>query len=105
MAITEQSRDQMHQRLKEVLGEQQATTLMEHLPPVGWADVATKRDLDDLRAATKGDIDHLREVMDLRFEATEHRLRTELHKTLRVHMLAIIGAMAAFNGSLVALVR
>jgi hypothetical protein len=46
MAITESSRHQLYQRLEEVLGAEQATTLMEHLPPVGWADVATKRDLD-----------------------------------------------------------
>ena len=49
MAIAEEQRHKLHQRLDEVLGEEQATTLMEHLPPVGWADVATKRDLDVLR--------------------------------------------------------
>jgi len=36
---------------------------MEHLPPVGWADVATKTDLE-----------HLQTVMDARFEALESRL-------------------------------
>ena len=34
--------------LEEVLGREEASTLMEHLPPVGWADVATKRDIDHL---------------------------------------------------------
>ncbi len=33
-------------KLGEVLGAPVARTMMEHLPPVGWAGVATKYDLD-----------------------------------------------------------
>ncbi|HUG88698.1 MAG TPA: hypothetical protein VMP42_08015 [Actinomycetota bacterium] len=51
MAIDERSRHRMYERLQEVLGEEEAATLMEHLPPVGWADVAAKRDLDGLQNA------------------------------------------------------
>lgn len=60
MAISEESRHHLYQRLEEVLGPEQARTLMEHLPPVGWADVATRRDIDDLRVATRRDIGDLR---------------------------------------------
>ncbi len=59
MAISEESRYHLYQRLEEVLGVEEAATLMEHLPPVGWADVATKRDLDAFGDATKRDIDAL----------------------------------------------
>ena len=37
--------------------------MMELLPPVGWADVATKQDLS-----------HLETVMSIRFEAVDRRL-------------------------------
>jgi hypothetical protein len=60
MAVDERARHVLHSRLEEVLGEDEATTLMSHLPPVGWADVATKRDLDSLRnellASFRGEI-------------------------------------------------
>ena len=46
MAIDEHHRHQLHTRLAEVLGPAPAGTLMEHLPPVGWADVATKADVE-----------------------------------------------------------
>jgi hypothetical protein len=59
MAISEESRHHLYLRLEEVLGAEEATTLMEHLPPVGWADVTTKRDIDILAATTKRDIDDL----------------------------------------------
>jgi len=44
----------------QILNEEAADTLMELLPPVGWADVATKSDLQHLRDELKGDINSLR---------------------------------------------
>lgn len=40
---------------------------MEHLPPIGWADVATQTDLD-----------HLRTVIESRFDTRFAELRTEM---------------------------
>ena len=91
MALDERARHQLHQKLEEVLGADQAGTLMEMLPPVGWADVATKRDLDALRSE-----------MGLRFEALEHRLRDEIatsaRTTLIAHIGTTIGAIIAVAG-------
>ena len=62
MVVDERSRHQLYSRLEEVLGTEAATTLIEHLPPVGWADVATKHDLASLE-----------ERMDLRFARVDDR--------------------------------
>ncbi len=56
MAIDEGARHQLFKRLEETIGEQEASTLMSHLPPVGWADVTTKTDLEVLRAQTAADL-------------------------------------------------
>ena len=63
MATTESSRLEMHIKLKSVLGDKVADTMMDHLPPTGWADVARK-----------SDIDHLAALMDARFEAVDTRI-------------------------------
>lgn len=50
MAVDEQRiRHSLHARLVDTLGADEAALLMEYLPPVGWADIATKRDLDTIR--------------------------------------------------------
>ena len=67
MAIDERARHQLYLRLEEHLGAEAATTLMEHLPPVGWADVATKRDLD-----------HLGDITEARFAQLGDHLRVEM---------------------------
>jgi hypothetical protein len=63
MAVDEQRRLRLYEAVKQVLGEQEAATLMEYLPPVGWADVATKRDLDAMRADMHAEIAGLRAEM------------------------------------------
>ncbi|MGH2759772.1 MAG: hypothetical protein ACRDKJ_09425 [Actinomycetota bacterium] len=46
MAVDERSRHELHRKLEQALGPDEAATLMSYLPPFGWADVVTKRDLD-----------------------------------------------------------
>ena len=56
MALDERARHELFLRLEQALGPESAETLMELLPPVGWADVATKRDLDALRYQLLADV-------------------------------------------------
>ncbi len=72
MALDERSRHALYQKLEQVLGPEEATTLMQHLPPVGWADVATKEDLHQLEArlGARQDV--------LAAELKAHTLRTAL---------------------------
>ena len=44
--ITEAQRFEMHTCLRGLMGEEIANTMMEHLPPSGWSDIARKPDLD-----------------------------------------------------------
>ena len=79
MAVSESDRHELHDKLIETIGERAAESLMSYLPPVGWADVATKRDLDAL--ATKLDVTELRtEMAELRTELKVDmgELRTEI---------------------------
>ena len=91
MAITEESRYQLFQRLEELLGPEKVATLMELLPPVGWADVATKRDLDQLRGALEAKVDGL-----------GLELRAEMFREQRNQTIAIIGANTTITALLLA---
>jgi hypothetical protein len=48
VVISEQQRLEMHRGLVAALGEEVANVLMEHLPPSGWSEVATRSDMDHL---------------------------------------------------------
>jgi hypothetical protein len=116
MAITEQDRHRLYERLEQVLGPEEAATLMEHLPLIGWADVATKRDIEQLGTATKRDIeqlgtatkrdighleldiDHVTASLSRDLELMGERLRSEVRKDLLQFTFAMFAANATLVG-------
>ena len=105
MAVDERARHELHRKLEEVLGADEAATLMSHLPPVWWADVATKQDLAQLEERM-----NLRfEMIDQRFDAMEDRidgkldrLRGEMFDRMaqqsRVMVMANLGSVLTVTG-------
>jgi hypothetical protein len=78
MSITDESRYHLHQRLEAVLGPQEATVLMEHLPPVGWADVATRRDLDHVASQIRLELAGIESRFQVALATTETSLRRDM---------------------------
>jgi len=92
MAITEEQRHESFTTAEEVLGADQAETLMSLLPPVGWADVATKQDLAGLE-----------ERMATRLESTVNGLRAEFQRDLRQQLVTVLTGNAVLLGLFTAL--
>jgi ubiquinone biosynthesis protein UbiJ len=81
--MDERARYRMQRRIAEVIDEETAVTLMAHLPPGGWADVATK-----------GDIARLEDRID--------RLDQRLMRSLVIFMATTISAVLATAGVVIA---
>jgi hypothetical protein len=78
MSIDEQARRELHDRLEEALGPAPAGTLMASLPPQGWADLATKGDLERLEERFTLRLDAMDERLTARFDALEERFDLKL---------------------------
>ena len=117
MANNEDDRFRLHQHLEEVLGRDDANTLMEHLPPTGWANIATKDDVEHLRVSTTHHLDQLRaqmvhefELRDVQFERIEQRfdsfrlqMKADMERAFRMQTFAIVGLMFTMLSAFVAL--
>ncbi len=75
MAMTEAARQELYEALKEHIGVDPADTLMAAMPPVGWADVATKRDLDVLRNEVRLELEA--RTQSLRADITDKLTETQ----------------------------
>jgi hypothetical protein len=103
-------RTQLFAWFEEQMGRERATTMMAPLPPVGWGDVATRRDLQLFEArldsmattmATKQDLAELRH--ELRAEITN--AHTGLLRTLVTWIFASQATVVASVGLLLAVFR
>ncbi len=75
MSVDERARHQLFVKLEEVIGPESATTLMEHLPPGGYPELATKQDL----------------------AALEDRLRAFVSRETRTLVFALVGVVVSIS--------
>lgn len=73
----------MHEAARRSFGDDAAATLMEHLPPVGWADVVTKQDLEHQRIAMSKDMELLRASTTKDMELVRAAMAKDLSEGLR----------------------
>ena len=105
MDVDERARRHLHERLRDVLGAEAAGTLMAHLAPGGYTELATKTDLRRVKEELELKIDATEERLELKIEAMRHEVRGEIQdvrahidRTTRTLTLSLVTIMAIING-------
>ncbi|WP_020379426.1 hypothetical protein [Candidatus Microthrix parvicella] len=106
MTVTEEARYHRLQQLDDSVGEKGANTMMELLPPVGWADVATKRDLDQqserLGLMVRAEISGVHaEIAGVRAEIAG--VRGDFQNSLRRMQTVLLSAVVSVAGVVIAM--
>ena len=94
MAVSEYERHQVFHWFEEAMGPERAATMMNLLPPVSWAEIATKDDLMALDTRLRG------EIAELRGE-----IKVGNAELLRTLMLGMVASNATLVGLVFAAVR
>jgi hypothetical protein len=104
MAISEHDRFKLHGDLERVVGAESADTMMEHLPPVGWADVATKQDLEHQRVLLSKDVANTQERFSKELSEGLRGLEAKMDRHFQIEvgilvtvLVAVIGAFASLG--------
>jgi DnaJ-domain-containing protein 1 len=101
MAVDDRTRLNLHRKLESVLGPEEADTLMAHLPPTTWQDIATKDDLRVLGAEIRTEIADVR--TELRTGLAD--VRTDVTQAIDRQTRWMVTFICAWNTVVVAVSR
>ena len=102
MAISETDRLQMFSGLQKSVGDAVANTLMEHLPPGGWYDVARTGDFDRLETRIdklEARLDDRIDKLEIRIDKLAQKIDTNTRWMIGISLtygIGILGALVTF---------
>jgi hypothetical protein len=102
MKASASDRHRLHTRLEQLLGPDDAATLMEHLPPDEWNELATKAELSEFRADVRQDL------RDLERRLAEHvdlRVKATVGESTRLLFFSLLASQATMVGLVLAAVK
>ncbi len=104
MSVTNEDRYNLQTKANDLLGRKEGATLMELLPPVGWADVATKRDLDQLEERVDQRFDGLAQTIRTALAEQNAAIQTDLRK-MQGMLLSAMVALATLATAILTVTR
>ena len=78
MSVDDRTRNSLYRKLESVLGTEEANTLMAHLPPTTWRDIATRADVDHLGIALRSEMQTLGTELRSEMQTLSTELRSEM---------------------------
>ena len=105
MSITDRQRLKLLRTLETVIGPEDASTLMDHLPPVTWANVATVHHVSAIGDQTTKTLRSEMQVLSTQLRSEMNELRVELRSEIAGQVARLeVTVERGFRRQIVALV-